>query len=196
MSTTGDYVRLMKLVGFMQIRKIPLKYQSYLKGDTTPAVEEERPEDPQVSNYLGIMRKTLLTDRGLHDQVPSIYMTDYLPSLPSTPKSATINSSFKPLPPSPSSHSFDESSQTLSKKLGSSPHVKQRDYSPSKLSYGSSQLNHGHESSSGRSHGSHRKVKKRKTSHSLKPPELQSTPQLLPLFVEMVRQLSSTICAR
>lgn len=58
------------MLDFMSIRKIPLKEQPYFSEDDSMAVpEEERPEDPQVEVLTNKIRKTLLTDRGIHDQV-------------------------------------------------------------------------------------------------------------------------------
>lgn len=59
---------------FMAIRKIPINERGYLTdGDQMISVFEggdnTRPEDPGVSIFLAQIRKTLLTDRTLNDQV-------------------------------------------------------------------------------------------------------------------------------
>lgn len=55
---------------FMSIRKIPMKEQPYLNADDSMNVaDDERPEDPQVEVLTNKIRETLLTDRGIHDQV-------------------------------------------------------------------------------------------------------------------------------
>jgi ATP-dependent RNA helicase DDX55/SPB4 len=58
---------------FMAIRKIPLKERSYFMDDASAQRSEAdgsvQPEDPKVSTLLHQIRRKLLTDRALHDQV-------------------------------------------------------------------------------------------------------------------------------
>jgi ATP-dependent RNA helicase DDX55/SPB4 len=55
----------------MAIRKIPLKEQPYLPGtDFSNACSSDKVEDPSVETFQECMRRTLLTDRALHDKVP------------------------------------------------------------------------------------------------------------------------------
>jgi ATP-dependent RNA helicase DDX55/SPB4 len=55
---------------FMSVRKIPLKEQQYIEADgNTITTEVERPLDPVVSTYLTQIRKSVLTDRALHEKV-------------------------------------------------------------------------------------------------------------------------------
>lgn len=68
--------KLTEMPDFMSIRKIPLKEQPYFSEDDSMAVlEEERPEDPQVEVLTNKIRKTLLTDRGIHDQVCFVFLS-------------------------------------------------------------------------------------------------------------------------
>ncbi|KAG6831606.1 hypothetical protein H0H92_009079 [Tricholoma furcatifolium] len=102
-----------------------------------------------------------------------------LPDRPPTPKSST-GSLLKPLPPDPATNSATSS----------------------RLSHSSSRSNYGrpsndqwprnsHDSSSRLSHYSApRPEKKKKGTQSLKPPELEHIPKLLPVFIEMVRPSS------
>lgn len=59
----------MVIQDFMSIRKIPIKERPYFNDDDSMALAEERPEDPQVEVLTNQIRETLLTDRGIHDQV-------------------------------------------------------------------------------------------------------------------------------
>jgi len=53
----------------MGIRRVPLKAHTEFSREAVDETEELHPEDAQVSNYLQTMRKKLLVDRVLHDQV-------------------------------------------------------------------------------------------------------------------------------
>lgn len=64
----------------MAVRKIPIKERSYLLEHSLapPILEEEedkdtRPDDPTVTLYLEKIRKTLLSDRAIHDQVRTTF---------------------------------------------------------------------------------------------------------------------------
>jgi ATP-dependent RNA helicase DDX55/SPB4 len=56
---------------FMSIRKIPLKEHPYLTdGGSAPLQQpDERPVDPQVDTSMLQIRKVMLSDRAIHDQV-------------------------------------------------------------------------------------------------------------------------------
>lgn len=56
---------------FMSIRKIPLKEHPYLTdgGSTSSQERDERPIDPQVDISIVQIRKVILSDRAIHDQV-------------------------------------------------------------------------------------------------------------------------------
>jgi ATP-dependent RNA helicase DDX55/SPB4 len=68
---------------FLAIRKIPISERPYFTGTgdqplSLPSVgelededEPVRPDDAEVSVFLGRIRKTILTDRAIHDQVSS-----------------------------------------------------------------------------------------------------------------------------
>ncbi|KAG5641593.1 hypothetical protein DXG03_004676 [Asterophora parasitica] len=63
-------------VDFMSIRKIPLKERAYLiDGDVPMSSAEELPEDTQAWDYVQRIRKTLLTDRGIHDQAAKAFVS-------------------------------------------------------------------------------------------------------------------------
>jgi ATP-dependent RNA helicase DDX55/SPB4 len=55
----------------MSIRKIPLKEHSYLTdgGSALSQQPDERPVDPQVDISMLQIRKVMLSDRAIHDQV-------------------------------------------------------------------------------------------------------------------------------
>ena len=56
----------------MAIRKIPLKEQHYLREDSSSiglSSSRDKAEDPSVISFHARIRKTLLTDRALHDKV-------------------------------------------------------------------------------------------------------------------------------
>lgn len=61
----------------MAVRKIPLKEQSYLLADgslhlnaSSSNKDNVSSEDASVASFHARIRKTLLTDRALHDKVP------------------------------------------------------------------------------------------------------------------------------
>jgi ATP-dependent RNA helicase DDX55/SPB4 len=58
---------------FMAVRKIPLKEQPYLyeDGSSNALGLSDKAEDPTVVTFQSRIRKTLLTDRALHDKVCS-----------------------------------------------------------------------------------------------------------------------------
>lgn len=55
-------------IDFMSVRRIPLKEYDYI-SDSPIQDEDLRSEDPTVSVALANIRRKLLTDRALHDQV-------------------------------------------------------------------------------------------------------------------------------
>ena len=71
------------LSDFMAVRKIPLKQRPYLTDSATESNsaevrqasseeginESRRPSDPAVQKILALIRKRVLSDRALHDQV-------------------------------------------------------------------------------------------------------------------------------
>lgn len=59
------------LEDFMSIRKIPLMEHSYLTdgGSMLPQESDERPVDGQVETAILQIRKVILSDRAIHDQV-------------------------------------------------------------------------------------------------------------------------------
>lgn len=67
-----------RIIDFMAVRKIPLKQQPYLRESGASNVSfsdilENRVEDPSVISFHATIRKTLVTDRALHDKVsPSV----------------------------------------------------------------------------------------------------------------------------
>jgi hypothetical protein len=79
-------LRLILSTDFLAIRKIPISERPYFTGsgdqpmDLPPAGEAEdedeptRPDDAEVSVFLGRIRKTILTDRAIHDQVGCMHV--------------------------------------------------------------------------------------------------------------------------
>jgi ATP-dependent RNA helicase DDX55/SPB4 len=77
-------LRLILSADFLAIRKIPISERPYFTGsgdqpmDLPPAGEDEdeptRPDDAEVSVFLGRIRKTILTDRAIHDQVSCMHV--------------------------------------------------------------------------------------------------------------------------
>ncbi|KAJ7349024.1 DEAD-domain-containing protein [Mycena albidolilacea] len=72
-------------VDFLAIRKIPISERPYFTGsgdqpmDLPPAGEDEdeptRPDDAEVPVFLGRIRKTILTDRAIHDQAAKAFVS-------------------------------------------------------------------------------------------------------------------------
>ncbi|KAL0574531.1 ATP-dependent rRNA helicase spb4 [Marasmius crinis-equi] len=61
-------------VDLMSVRRIPMKRHSYI-GEDGPLPDKDRPEDKDVSVYLRKCRKTILTDRALHDQAAKAFVS-------------------------------------------------------------------------------------------------------------------------
>ncbi|KAG7096911.1 hypothetical protein E1B28_004316 [Marasmius oreades] len=61
-------------VDLMSVRRIPLKRHSYI-GKGGLLLDENRPEDEDVSLYLRRCRKVLLADRALHDQAVKAFVS-------------------------------------------------------------------------------------------------------------------------
>ncbi|KAG6880036.1 hypothetical protein C0992_007353 [Termitomyces sp. T32_za158] len=62
----------------MSIRKIPFQRREYLPEKNlscTTTYDENRLEDPQVTEHLKALRETLLTDRGLHDRAAKAFVS-------------------------------------------------------------------------------------------------------------------------
>jgi hypothetical protein len=74
---------------FLAIRKIPISERPYftgtgdqplslpLAGELEGEDEPVRPDDAEVSAFLGRIRKTILTDRAIHDQVSSRHQSNW-----------------------------------------------------------------------------------------------------------------------
>ncbi|KAJ7184388.1 DEAD-domain-containing protein [Mycena filopes] len=73
-------------VDFLAIRKIPISERPYFTGSgdqvmTVPTTEEAdddepaRPDDSEVSVFLGCIRKTILKDRAIHDQAAKAFVS-------------------------------------------------------------------------------------------------------------------------
>ncbi|KAF8076412.1 hypothetical protein FPV67DRAFT_1407785 [Lyophyllum atratum] len=135
-----------------------------LKGSQPPLSFPPSPAPLPRKRSLSLRGPKGLLSRRSEDIPP-------VPALPPTPRGTTPDFASKPLPPSPSSPSSSKLSHEP-------PSNHDRD----------SESGRGHESPSGQSRDSTPSRKKKKKAQSLKPPELQHIPQLLPLFIEMVRR--------
>ncbi|TFK50757.1 DEAD-domain-containing protein [Heliocybe sulcata] len=64
-------------VDFMKVRKIPMKKRSYLveNGAHVNDNGDERPEDPAVESVSHQVRKTVLTDRALHEKATKAFVS-------------------------------------------------------------------------------------------------------------------------
>ncbi|EPQ55480.1 hypothetical protein GLOTRDRAFT_129657 [Gloeophyllum trabeum ATCC 11539] len=62
-------------VDFMAVRKIPMKKHAYLTEDGSSVAHDERPEDPAVQPILQQIRKTVLTDRALHEKATKAFVS-------------------------------------------------------------------------------------------------------------------------
>ncbi|GLB33834.1 putative PX-associated protein [Lyophyllum shimeji] len=185
--------------------KTPAPARSQTVRTSRPPSQPPRvPEPPPRKRSLSLRSAKSFLSR-LSEDVPPV------PPLPPISRSATPDLSSKPLPPSPSSRSFHERPHTpttpsrlshdASSNFSKSPLAKPgtRD-SSSKLSHDSASTSkHDREFASTRSRASPSvrsgssssspKKKRKKSAQALKPPELQYIPQLLPVFVEMMRPL-------
>ncbi|KAG6861592.1 hypothetical protein C0995_014499 [Termitomyces sp. Mi166 len=148
----------------------PKRSQTFVANSvpTRPVLPDEAPRKRSLS---------LSSDSRLsrHSQDP--------PPVPPMPKSATIDRFSKPLPPNPSARSHEHPRTTTSR----SSHPPQPGHGQRSPFNPDQSHRHGFDSSSKLSHDSaSRSSRKKKKIPTLKPPELQHIPKLLPVFVEMV----------
>ncbi|KAF5388233.1 hypothetical protein D9615_000431 [Tricholomella constricta] len=174
-----------------------------LKASQVPSRPPPIPEPTPRKRSLSLRSSKSLLKRRSQDLPP-------IPALPSTPKSATADLSSKPLPSSPTSRSFHEGPHTpttpsklshdssskfshgLLSQRGHPPHdtISRHSHDASSKHSHDSSSRHSHRSSSTQSHEPPpRPKKKKKVAQVLKPPDLEHIPQLLPVFIEMMRPL-------
>ncbi|KAG6916096.1 hypothetical protein DXG01_008423 [Tephrocybe rancida] len=149
-----------------------------LRPNQIPTRPPATSDDGPRKRSLSLLSSNSLSARRSQDLPP-------VPRIPPMPKSATVNTFSKPLPPSPSTRAFERShTPTTPSRLNhssQSSHGGQRKVNPD-LSLGE---NYGSSSTSIQD-SAPRVPKKKKGAQTLKPPELQHIPKLLPLFIEMV----------
>ncbi|KAF9462670.1 hypothetical protein BDZ94DRAFT_1260957 [Collybia nuda] len=130
-------------------------------ADSTPPIPRQRSLSLRGSRSMNFSLNNISLTRRSHDIPP-------VPSLPMSSKSTNMGweKPLPPPPPSPNGRSLDDRLPLTPSKLGHEP-LKSPQRNPPQ----------------------HKSKPKPKKSGALKPPELQHIPQLLPVFVEMMRPL-------